>query len=254
MSDFTQQLASSFAVVVLLVLVRVSMFVAFLPLFGGKPLPKTVKIGLAMSLLGLSIPEAMTSSQIVANSSWSWLGWLVIRESVVGAGLGWLLGMMFVPVRIAGSLIAQEMGLTIATLTSSTGEGNSNVVSELLDAIVVLAFLSLNGHHLFFHALQRSWGLFPVGGPIDLSKIWPVGKTIVETESLGLSLAAPILFVLLMTTATLLFVMRQTPQFNLFNFGMPVRLLAGLIALVVFVPDLIHSALAMMAQFLQTNV
>ena len=212
MSELSQQLETSLAIGLLLAFVRVSMFVSFLPLFGGQPLPKTVKIGLAMSLLGLSGPDVMASSTLFADVSWAHLAWLVIRESSLGAACGWLLGMIFVPVRIAGSLIAQEMGLTIATLTSSTGDAHSNVVSELLDAVVVLAFLSINGHHLFFRVLEQSWTLFPVGGSSEVHNLWPVGKTIVEIEALGVSLAAPIVFVLLITTGSLLFVMRQTPS------------------------------------------
>ena len=60
---------------------------------------------------------------------------MIAREATLGASMGWILGMVLVPVRIAGAYVAQEMGLTIATLTSSTGEGNSNVLSEILDAM-----------------------------------------------------------------------------------------------------------------------
>ena len=44
---------------------------------------------------------------------------------------------------------------------------------------------------------------------------------------------------LFITLIVLVFAMKQSPQFNLFTFGMPFRLATGLIALVVMFPDLL---------------
>ena len=240
----------------LLGFVRITMFVAFLPLFGGRPIPNTVKIGLAVSLTGLFSLSFATSVPFSTgtNLSWGLLTWLVLREATLGAGMGWLLGLVLIPARIAGTFIAQEMGLTIASLTSATEDGSSNVIAELLDALVVLSFLSLNGHHIFFFALSQSWDWFPMGtslkAPWELpNRDWLCGK-ILESESVGIALAAPIVFVLLLTTVGLLFIMRQAPQFNLFAFGMPVRLLMGLFLLALFGPDFISNSIAMMQLWL----
>lgn len=227
----------------LLLFVRVSAFVAFLPLFGGTRLPATVKIGLAVALTltwaNFSMPSAAGGSAFNAVL----LAWLIGREATLGAGIGWLFGMVFIPMRIAGSFIAQEMGLTIATLTSSADNGSSNVLSEILDALAVLLFLSINGHHWFFRGMQHFLQVYPVGGNWSIPDQLKLSQWITSTPTLGLHLALPVAMLLLGTTLSLLFIMRQTPQFNLFNFGMPVRLLAGLLALALFLPDLIHHTL-----------
>lgn len=239
-------------IAILLGFVRISMFLAFLPLFGGRPLPKTVKIGLAVSLAGLFVTN-LTSRSVslgLAGDAWGLLAWLGVREATLGAGMGWLLGMLFVPGRIASAFIAQEMGLTIASLTSATDDGSSNVIAEVIDALVVLAFLSLHGHHLFFTVLRRSWDWFPIGtssrteSPLPPSD-WFCAK-IIDTQALGISLAGPAIMVLLLTTVGILFVMRQAPQFNLFAFGMPVRLLVGLGLLVLLGPDVIDNSISLM--------
>ncbi len=227
----------------LLLFVRISSFVAFMPLYGGGSIPRTVKVGLAVALTAFwSIRFAPSIAPTLAdqgNSSWLMLTWMIGREATLGAAMGWILGLVLVPVRIAGAYIAQEMGLTIATLTSSTGEANSNVLSEILDALAVLVFLSVDAHHLFFRAAGASFRVFPVGTAWSLPKNSWITKSIADTPAIGLHMAAPVVMLLFGTTLGLLFIMRQTPQFNLFNFGMPVRLIAGLVALFLFIPDLI---------------
>lgn len=226
-----------------LLFVRVSAFVGFLPLFGGQSIPRTVKVGLATAMTVVwaihFVPSAATAIVQSPDHSWGLLAWLTCREATLGASLGWLMGLILVPIRISGSFIAQEMGLTIATLTSSHGEASSNVLSEILDALAVLLFLSLNGHYLFFRGMHVCFEVFPVGHSWVLPERSIIPQLIANVPMLGVQLAAPVVMLLFGTTLALLFVMRQTPQFNLFNFGMPARLLAGLAALFLFVPDLI---------------
>ncbi|MCA8995954.1 MAG: flagellar biosynthetic protein FliR [Planctomycetaceae bacterium] len=228
----------------LLTAARVSGFVAFLPLFGSRTLPKTVKIGLVVTLTvvwGFSQSIGSSSLGIPShNPGWFTLAWLMARELTLGACCGYVLSLILVPARIAGSYIAQEMGLTIATLTSSEGLGNQNVLSEILEGLAILALLLTNIHHLFFLLFDRMLATFPIG------RAWPFPRSdwlVMQLTSLpadGVSMALPIVVVLGCTTIGLLFAMRQTPQFNLFTFGMPVRLVAGLIALFLFIPDLIY--------------
>ncbi|QDT32822.1 flagellar biosynthetic protein FliR [Thalassoglobus polymorphus] len=226
-----------------LLFVRVSAFVAFLPLFGGTRVPRTVKVGLAVTLtvvwFSQFVPGMTLAMSQYGERSWLLFAWMIGREATLGAAMGWLMGMVFIPIRISGAFIAQEMGLTIATLTSASGDGSSNVLSEILDALAVLIFFSFDGHHLFFRIFDASFQLFPVGHQwASVSGEW-VMRTIADTTGVGVNLAAPVVMLMFGTTVSLLFIMRQTPQFNLFNFGMPVRLLAGLLALFLFIPDLI---------------
>lgn len=231
---------------IFLVFVRVSAFIAFLPLFQGKQVPQLVKVGLA---LGLTLHWSV---QVVPNitlgllsfgaSQWLIWGGLIIREAVLGAATGWLLGLVFTPIRMAGAFIAQEMGLTMATLTSSADGSNSNVVTEILDALVILTFLAMNGHHLFYYTIHSSLRTFPVAERWSLPTPNWFLNTITETIPTGVHLATPIAALLFTTSVSLLFIMRQTPQFNLFNFGMPVRLVIGFVLLIIFIPELIFNS------------
>lgn len=116
------------ALATVLLLFRVAAFVAFLPPFFGRNVPQTVKVGLAVGLTLLWIPQqvAIAAPELAwtvgPEPRWGALGYLVIRETLFGIGLAWLLGLALVPVRIGGSYVAQEMGLTLGAITSSTDQ------------------------------------------------------------------------------------------------------------------------------------
>lgn len=226
---------------VLLLFVRLSAFIGFAPLFGNRVVPRTVKIGLAMALTLFWWPaaEQIAGEAPVSLHSWGRLVYAIVRETVLGAGLGWTCGLILLPLRIAGELIAQEMGLTIATLTAASGEPNRNVLTELLDGIGMLLLLAVNGHYLLLLIFNACLSNGSTGSSVSQWDIAAVISTITHAPAVGLQLTAPLIVLLLGTTVLLLFTMRQNPQLNLFTFGMPLRLFIGLLGLCLFLPEML---------------
>ncbi|WP_437226263.1 flagellar biosynthetic protein FliR [Planctomicrobium sp. SH661] len=245
---------TALALALLLVFLRVGGFVAFLPPFSGANVPNTVKVGLVVALTALwgakVIPGVALSLNPAVTDNWMLLVWLGIRETMFGAALGWLLGLILVPVRVAGAYIVQEMGLTMAAVTSATEPGESNVVSQLLEVAAVLFFFGSNMHHEFLRLFNVSFDAFPLGRTWVLpEQSWIIGS-ILKTTHLGLGIAAPVGIILFACMVATLFIMRQTPQFNLFTFGGPIRLIVGLGGMIWFLP----SMLAGMVHSLQSFV
>jgi flagellar biosynthesis protein FliR len=246
-------MTTALAVACILALLRISAFVAFMPLLSGPNVPNTVKVGLAVGLTALwcvkFAPETAVSVSLQGIDNWLLLGWLAMRETLLGAAVGWLLGLILVPVRIAGAYIVQEMGLSIASITSAADDAPSNVVSQLLEILAVLLLFAMNIHHAFLRLFDALFSMFPLARPWTCpSSDWVIG-TVTRTDELGLALAAPVGVVLFGTLILSLYAMRQTPQFNLFTFGMPLRLLVGLAALLLFLPDLVQGMVTLFQDF-----
>ena len=72
----------------LLVLARVSGFLAALPIFGWRLAPARVKAGLAL-VLTLVFASVLPVEAHLAESAWPAVGLLVVREVLTGVGLGW---------------------------------------------------------------------------------------------------------------------------------------------------------------------
>ncbi len=229
-----------------LVLVRVASFVAFLRPFSTGGIPNTVKIGLAVALTAIWGPLTCSdimprvAGAVTGSQAWFEIGWMTVREALVGMGLAWVLGLVFVPLRVAGAYIAQEMGLTMATMASPVDQQNSDVVSQLIEMFGTLLFFALDAPHALFRIAGATLETFPVGTPLQLpSQEWIVGS-VAGTERIGLEIAAPIGAGLFITSVLLMVLMRWSPQFNLLTFGSSFRLLAGLLLLAVLLPDLIQ--------------
>lgn len=236
-------MTTALAVAALLTLMRVGGFVAFLPPFSGSTIPTTVKIGVVIAFTALwgwkTIPEVALSLNPEVTGNWVLLAWLAIRETIFGASLGWLMGLVLVPIRVTGAYLVQEMGLTMAAVTSATENSQTNVLTQILEVAAILFLFGSNLDHQFFRLFDATFVAFPLGRAWNLpSQNWFI-NSMAETSSLGLAIAAPVGVVLFAGTIATLIIMRQAPQFNLFTFGTPIRLVLGLLALIWFLPSIL---------------
>ncbi len=247
-------MTTAVAVAFLLVLMRVAGFVVFLPPFSGSNVPNPVKVGLVTALTLLfsikSVPQLALSLNQEVVGNWVLVAWLVARETLFGASLGWMLGLILVPIRIAGAYIVQEMGLTMAAVTSATENAESNVLSQILEICAILFIFGSNLDHQFIRLLDATFTAFPSGRAWTLpSQDWFI-SSLAQTSSLGLAIAAPVGIVLFAGLFATMIIMRQAPQFNLFSFGTPIRLVIGLVALIWFLPSILNGMVYNLKAFL----
>lgn len=222
----------------ILVLARVSAFVAFFPLFAKKQLPNQVKAGLATALSVFWFADAkqvmpeMTSADV---GSLLFL-MLVFKELCIGIMLSLVLGLFFWPARIAGSYVAQELGLSLASISDPGSQDSSTLVSRVFEAFSMLAFFALNLHHFIILSIHVSFD----------QTLTRVGLMKLPTEELvtafnrmsdfGLLIVAPLLVLLMLVTLVLAFLNRAAPALNLFSVGMSIRVGFGGLLLFLFSP------------------
>ena len=150
----------------LLILARVSAFIGFLPIFAQRQLPQMVKAGLAVALtvfwFGSLPPDSFAIEQINAVTSVL----LIAKEVGIGYLLATMLGFMFIPAKIAGAYVGQEMGLSLASVSSPAGPDSSTLLTSIFETFTVLLFFGLNLHHFIVVLLHYS--LVQLSGKIDL--------------------------------------------------------------------------------------
>ena len=240
----------SFVLAWTLLLLRTASFVAVAPPWGIRAVPASIKIGLAVALTLVWGPvyfasiAPVTAAGTQSTHPWLAIGWLAARETLIGLSLGWLVGLLFAAVKIAGAYIAQEMGLTMASLASPLDGAGSSVVTQILEAIATLLFFAVGGHHLVLRIFGLGLELAPIGAEVQLPEPgWLIGM-IGRVEQAGLEIAAPVGIGLFLSTIILAVLMRWAPQFNLLTFGAPVRLLAGLGLTALLLPEMISRMLS----------
>ncbi len=205
------------------------------PLFSHESVPRLVRIGLAILVTALVAPALPPVSPV---SVFSWAGaTLVVQQVVLGIAVGLAMQIVFAAVQIAGDMIGLTMGLSFAGFVDPQNNAESPAVGTFLSLVLMLLFLSINGHLMLISALADTFRAFPVGGTgfggFDARALAMAGS---ELFALGLKLALPVVAALLLANIALGVLTRTAPQLNLFAVGFPVTLIVGLLMLLVALP------------------
>lgn len=215
---------------------RILALLATEPVFGARSVPARVKIGAALFITLLVAPTLAQPAIEPASAS----GLFVLaKEILIGATMGFVMRLAFSAVEMAGDLAGLQMGLGFANFIDPTS-GQTPVVGGLLRLAAMLLFLALDGHHLLLGALAESFRALPIG-PAPLA---PAGARALldwggQIFVAGVALALPIIAALLATNLALGIMTRAAPQLNIFGVGFPLTLGVGLAVLYISVPYLV---------------
>lgn len=236
------------AVTFILTLVRVGSFVQVMPLLGGPNVPRMVKMGLSLALTAVFFEIRSDDAHLA--TSWFSLGLALGREALLGALFGFAMSLFLIPARVAGALIAQEAGLTFASVVTASGSGSTDPVSSLFELLASLVFFCLDLHHIFLLVLQHSLQNYPIGHAFRLPN-WDLITAASVAQEGGILLAAPVVLCLFLTTVVLVMMTRAAPQLNLYSVGFPLRVLIGLGVVLLLIPSILTGIMGTFSSFVE---
>lgn len=223
-----------------------------LPVLGADMTPRTVKVGLAVALAVLyfmlfgvsATPPMLTTAEPV---SWLLFALVLGKEVLLGAFLGYGMGLILLPVHIAGDYLGQEMGLALAAQADPTAANPSMVISQIFRMLAALLFFGLNGHHLFLAALHSTFLHIPLGSWSGMSAAASMTAGLASAQEWGLLLAAPVGALMFLTSIVLALMTRAAPQMNLFSLGFALRIGIGLATLFLLLPNFVNALVRCLA-------
>jgi flagellar biosynthetic protein FliR len=217
----------------LILLIRLGIVFAFLPFFSSKQIPRQFKVGMVITMAYVLTPVVPISVSTLN------LPIIIIQEIILGMTIGFAVRLIFWGVELAGTLISDAMGISIATMFNPE-LGQSTEMSTLLGLAAMLLFLVADLHHDLIYMIVRSYELIPVTR-IRTDALLIKGITLSgQVFSLGLKIAAPVLVGMIIINILMGFVYKAAPQINIFFVSMPVHLFAGLIILWFSFPLLVN--------------
>lgn len=217
----------------LLVAARTSAAMAVGPLaaWSGVPLPARVLLGLGIALaLAPAAPTAIPASQLHLGPV------ELVQELVLGLLLGVASTLLVSALQLVAGLIDFQAGFTFGMSIDPLAGHQTGPIERFLGAFAAVLFLNLNGHHLFLLALADWFRLVPVGGTPRLADASSLTGFFAAIVVAALTMALPIVTLLLLTDVALAVLSRAAPQFNLFAVGLPVRVGVVLITLALLLP------------------
>ncbi len=213
----------------LYVLLRTSMFMAFMPLFGQDTFPIQFRVGMALALAAVLTPV------VNFHSGGASMAMLVVREIVLGLAMGAATRFVFEAVNVGGQLIATAKGLRAGEVFDPMF-GQSGEISQLLGALATLQFLAMNGHHDLLYVFVKSYDIVPAGGA-DIKavamQILPLGGRVLV---LGLKIAAPVMVVAFLANIAMGFIGKAAPSLNIMMTSFPIFILVGVFVMYLSVP------------------
>jgi flagellar biosynthesis protein FliR len=218
------------------ILTRVSAFFLILPVFGWQILP--VRFKMVLTVLLSVFFCAVVPVKIDVENIWPLrIILLLAGEATYGLALGLIVVCLFSVVRLAGIIVEQEMGLSMAqVLDPFTGE-EADPLSSLIEMLFILLFLSADGHHMLLLILSKSYAAFPAG---TTPTVGVLTDGLINTGSTmllaSLRLAAPMLAALLALLVVLALLARLVPEMNIFFVSFPIRIGLGLLMTSAFLP------------------
>ena len=181
------------------------------------------------------------------------LGLLVLMsgEVLIGGFIGIITRLMLSAMHVAGTLIAQQSSLAVASMLDPTNGGQSPVISNMLTLMALTAFFSMNLHHLVLAALVQSYQVFPAGqfpSVQDMNVLHT--RLMADSFTLGVMLAAPHLIFSLLFYLGGGLMNRLMPSFQVFFVMMPLQIFIAFILLILALPIILQTA----ADFMQNQL
>lgn len=211
------------------VLVRTASIILAAPIFGAVMVPMQVKMGLSLILTLAIVPIVgpVAMPQTMVGLALGFAG-----EMLIGLTIGMAIRFVFTGVEFAGQLASFQMGLGMASAYDPMNSAQTTVLGRLMSILMLLVFLSINGHLMVIMSLKSCFQAIP---PYGFTLTGPLLENFVvfskEIFILAVTFAAPVIAVLVFVNVSLGIMAKTVPQLNMFAVGFSVTISAGFLVI-----------------------
>ncbi len=219
MSPLLTQYLDQFLVFVL-VLTRVGGLLMTMPVLGTSMVPWQVRALLAVGI-SLMLTPMFWGQPLPEPENLLVLGSLLAREAVLGVAMGLAVLILLSGMQLAGQIISQTSGMTLADVANPTFETSVPLFSQLLELLALAIFFIAGGHRLVIDALLRSFAwLPPGGGQLPDGILAALTEIAAQSFEIGIRASAPIMVAILLATLVVALISRTLPQLNAIAVGL----------------------------------
>jgi flagellar biosynthesis protein FliR len=227
----------------MLMFARIGTMVMLLPGVGEMNVPARVRLSLALVLTAVLFPLHRAAFDLDLKSFAPVLI-LLGQEVFIGVVLGLTARLTISALQVAGSILAQQLGLGFVTAVDPTQGQQGVILGNFLTILGVVLIFATDMHHLVIAALHDSYTLFrpgevPLAG--DVAALLTRGTA--AAFRVGVELAGPFLVFGLLFNVGLGVLSRLMPQMQVFFVGMPLSIIAGFIALLLVIGGMMSTFL-----------
>jgi flagellar biosynthetic protein FliR len=224
-----------YAAAFILMFARIGTMVMLLPGLGEMAIAARVRLTIALLLTAVLFPLHRAAYTINVQEAGPVLIALA-QELIVGLVLGLTARLTISALQVAGSVIAQQLGLGFVTTVDPSQGQQGIILGNFLTMLGITLIFATDLHHMVIAALHDSYRLFrpgevPMAGDIAMLVTRIVGGAF----RVGIQLAGPFLVFGLVFNLALGILSRLMPQMQVFFVGVPLSILIGFLILLLVV-------------------
>lgn len=220
----------------LFIFIRVITFFSSLNILFPSGTPNTFKVCFSI-LMSIIISSGVNIDVNVLNTFD--LIRLVAMETVNGLLLGYITNLCFNSLKIAGSLIDQQIGLSMSSIYDPNSKEQATLIENLMYWMGIIIFFSMNGHHKLIIGIQESFHLIKIGENLIQNNFYYIVHVFVQCFTIGFKIAVPVILSLIFTDLIMGLISRSVPQLNVMIIGMPLKMLVGVVFFMIALPFVI---------------
>ena len=214
-----------------LVLTRVGSLLMTLPVLGTTTMPMQVRALLAVAIaliiaplhFGLPIPQPEHLPELAL---------LLAKEALLGLALGLAVMVLLSGMQLAGQVISQMSGLSLAEVANPNFDTSVPIFSQVLELLALAIFFLVGGHRQVLGALLGSFAWMPPGqSHFPESMLDTLTAVATHSFETGIRAAAPVMVAMLLSILIVALISRTIPQLNAVAIGLNFN---SLIVLAVF--------------------
>jgi flagellar biosynthetic protein FliR len=219
----------------LLTFARVGTMVMLMPGIGELNISSQVRLTIALVLTAILLPSHQKAYTVDLQAMGPVIA-MLLQEILIGAVLGMTARLAISALQIAGSVIAQQLGLGFVTAVDPTQNQQGVLVGNFLTLLGITLIFATDMHHLVIAALNDSYNIFAPGQvPLVGDMAQHVTKIVGTAFRIGIQLSAPFLVFGLLFNLGLGVLSRLMPQMQVFFIGLPLSILLGFMLLLLVV-------------------
>jgi flagellar biosynthesis protein FliR len=224
-------LLPALAAAFLLVFARIGAMVMLLPGLGEANIPVRIKLAIALLLTLVILPLHRAAYNIDMQSITALLV-LMMHEIVIGIVLGATARVTLSALQVAGSVIAQQLGLGFVTSVDPTQGQQGLLIGNFLTLLGLTLLFATDSHHLVIAALNDSYSIFAPGALMTSGDVASLAtNAFTAAFKIGIQLSAPFLVFGIVFNIGLGVLARLMPQMQVYFVGVPLSIIGGFLIL-----------------------
>lgn len=214
----------------LYILMRMSGFVLFSPIFGRSGIPALFQAGF-IGLLSVSVFYSYGGTAAVPDSLLIF-GFRLVMELGAGFLVSMVMRFFLYIADQGGEIIDTQMGMSMARSYDPSSQSNATTTANLLNILMILVFFAANGHLTLLRLMLTSGDIVPFGSAmLGQAAAERAVELFTQCAVLAVKLALPVLGAELLGQVGMGVLMKVIPQINVFAINIELKVIIGLLML-----------------------